>query len=199
MLLPMNEERYGSTLPKQGLESPDQRTRDLLAHAKQRAGMLPNMYAFMANAPELLETYLYGYERFRKDSGLTPAEQEVVFLTLSYENGCDYCMAAHSAIADTQSKVPHEVTEAIRAGAPIPDAKLAALAAFTRAMLTRRGRPSQQDVASFVEAGYTEKQVLDIILALAIKTLSNYANHIFATPLDTWFKVREWKPLTTVS
>ena len=57
------------------------------------------------------------------------------------------------------------------------------------------GRPAQEDVSSFLEAGYTEKHVLDIILALAVKTLSNYANHIFATPLDPMFKVREWKPL----
>ena len=61
-----------------------------------------------------LETYLDGYNRFRKHSGFTAAEQEVVFLTLSRGNGCDYCMAAHSVIADQMSRVPAPVTEAIR-------------------------------------------------------------------------------------
>jgi len=191
----MTEIHYHSTLPKQDSSATDQRVQTVLAEAKRRAGMVPNMYAFMANAPELLETYLFGQDNFRKESGFTPAEQEVVFLTISYENGCDYCMAAHSVLADSQSKVPKEVTDAIRAGEPIGDPKLYALASFTRAILSKRGRPSQYDVSSFLDAGFTEKHVLDVILALAIKTISNYTNHVFATPVDPMFKGREWKPL----
>jgi len=192
----MTEIHYRSTLPKQDGSATDQRIQAVLADAKRRAGTVPNMYAFMANAPELLETYLFGQDKFRKESGLTPAEQEVAFLTISYENGCEYCMAAHSVLADSQSKVPKEVTDAIRAGKHIGDPKLSALASFTRAMLSIRGRPSQDDVSSFLEAGFTEKHVLDVILALAIKTISNYTNHVFATPVDPMFKGREWRPLT---
>ncbi|HEY6909712.1 MAG TPA: carboxymuconolactone decarboxylase family protein, partial [Myxococcales bacterium] len=148
----------------------------------------------MANASEALDTYLYGYERFRKESGFTPAEQEIVFLTISYENGCEYCMAAHSTIADTRSGVPRAATDAIRAGARIDDPRLRALSEFTRAMLRKRGRPDQEDVDSFLDAGFSEKQILDILLAIAVKTISNYTNHIFDTPLDAPFKSREWKP-----
>ena len=194
----MTDGQYRSTLPKQGLDGPNERIRTLLTEAKLKLGMLPNMYTLMGNAPELLETYLFGYERFRQDSGLSPAEQEVVFLTISYQNGCDYCIAAHSVIADTQSKVPRHVTDAIRAGAPISDPQLNALATFTQRMLMTRGRPTEEDVASFISAGYTEKQVLDIILALAVKTISNYTNHIFGTPLDKVFEAREWKPAGAV-
>ncbi|GAC1496578.1 MAG: carboxymuconolactone decarboxylase family protein [Vulcanimicrobiaceae bacterium] len=186
---------YRSTLPKQDVSSPDERIGGVLAQAKQQVGMVPNMYAFMSNAPELLETYLFGYDRFRKDSGFTPVEQEVVFLTISFDNGCEYCMAAHSTIADGPSKVPKDVTDAIRANAPIADPKLAALSKLTRTLFVTRGRPSQSDVAAFLQAGYTEKHVLDIILALAVKTLSNYSNHVFATPVDPTFAPREWKSL----
>jgi AhpD family alkylhydroperoxidase len=151
------------------------------------------MYAAMANSPALLETYMDGYDRFRNDSGFTPAEQEVVFLTISRNNGCDYCMAAHSLIADKISKVPPPVTEAIREGRAIPDAKLAALSTFTETLLATRGLPSKADVQAFLSAGYEERHVLEIILAIAVKTMSNYSNHLFHTPLDAMFVTREWK------
>ncbi len=68
----------------------------------------------------------------RKKSGFNPVEQEVVFVTISVLNGCEYCTAAHSFIADKMSKVPAEVTDAIRNGEEIPDARLKALSQFTR-------------------------------------------------------------------
>jgi uncharacterized peroxidase-related enzyme len=185
---------YRTTLPRLGPESADPKARELLERAKKHLGMIPNMYGAMANASEALDTYLYGYERFRKESGFTPAEQEVVFLTISYENGCEYCVAAHSTLADTKSGVPRAVTDAIRAGTEIDDPRLRALSEFTRAMLRKRGRPDQQDVESFLEAGFTEKQILDVVLAIAVKTISNYTNHIFETPVDAPFKGREWRP-----
>lgn len=189
---------YRTTLPRLASENAEPKARELLERAKKQLGMIPNMYAAMANAPEALDTYLYGYERFRKESGFTPAEQEVVFLTISYENGCEYCMAAHSTIADTRSGVPRYVTEAIRGGTEIGDPRLRALTDFTRAMLRKRGRPDQKDVDSFLEAGFTEKQVLDIVLAIAVKTISNYTNHIFETPVDAPFKGRTWRPAEAV-
>ena len=188
------ETAYRTALPRLGPENADPKARELLERAKKQMGMIPNMYGAMANASETLDTYLYGYERFRKESGFTPSEQEVVFLTISHENGCEYCMAAHSTIADTRSGVPRAATDAIRAGTGIDDPRLRALSDFTRAMLRKRGRPDQEDVDSFLEAGFSEKQVLDIVLAIAVKTISNYTNHIFDTPVDAPFKGREWKP-----
>jgi uncharacterized peroxidase-related enzyme len=185
---------YRMTLPQLTLESAGPKAKELLEGAKKQSGMISNMYAAMANAPEALETYLYGMDHFRKDSGFSPPEQEVVLLTISYQNGCDYCMAAHSFIADKRSQVPPAVTDAIRAGARIPDARLRALSEFTRAMVEKRGRPEPEDVEPFLAAGYAEKQILDVILAIAVKTISNYTNHVFATPVDAAFKSREWKP-----
>lgn len=166
--------------------------REVLQQAQQKIGMVPNMYAYMANAPGLLQTYMHGYELFRKNSGFTPAEQEVIFLSISFENGCEYCMAAHSMLADTQSKVPPAVTEALRTGAQIPDERLGALSEFTRTMVTGRGRPSEQDLQKFLKAGFTSEQVLQIVLAIGVKTFSNYANHVCHTPVDTAFKHRKW-------
>ena len=179
-------------LPAQSIESDVPEIRQVLERAQQQVGFIPNMYAVMANSPGLLETYLTGYDRFRKASGFTPAEQEVVLLTISRDNGCHYCVAAHSTLADRFSGVPREVTDAIRDGAPVPDGKLRALNEFTRTLLATRGRPDRADVDAFLAAGYTERHILEIILAVAVKTLSNWSNHVFDTPVDERFAARKW-------
>ncbi len=165
----------------------------LYERSRQSSRMVPNMYTFMANAPGLLETYMDGYIRFREESGLSPAEQEVVFLAISRENECAYCLAAHSLVADVFSQVPRAVTDAIRDNAAVPDERLAVLAHFVRHLVLTRGRPEEGDARSFLAAGFTEQQILYLILAIAVKTISNYTNHVCDTPVDAAFKVREWR------
>jgi uncharacterized peroxidase-related enzyme len=166
---------------------------ELLSTARKENKMIPNMYRAMANQPTLLKSYMDAYKGFRTQSNFSSVEQEVVFLTISVENNCSYCMAAHSIIADLVSKVPPNITDAIRTGAEVPDAKLKSLHEFTSIMLNKRGNPSEEDVRLFFENGYNEKHILDIILAISIKTLSNYTNHIFHTEIDSAFKAREWR------
>lgn len=185
---------YKAVLTPKGIADAEPRARPILEQAQARLGFVPNMYAVMANSPGLLDTYVHGYALFRNESGFTPAEQEVVFLTVSCLNGCEYCVAAHSRIADTQSKVAPEVTDAIRDGRPVPDPRLAALHRFTSVMFDSRGRPTHADADAFLAAGFTERHVLEIVLAIAVKTLSNYANHLFDTRLDAAFESRAWSP-----
>lgn len=161
--------------------------KQVLDKAKAQVGFIPNMYANMANAPAVLDTYLHGYGLFRSESGFTPPEQEVVFLAASQANGCDYCTAAHSMIADMKSKVPKETLDAIRSGRPIPDARLAALYRLTTDMVRTHGRPEASVVQQFLDAGFDEKKLLYVVLALAVKTLSNFSNHAFATEVDERF------------
>lgn len=188
----MSSEYQLSLLPKT-IDDAEPHAQSALDTARKQLGFIPNMYAVMANSPGLLESYLHSYALFRTESGFSPVEQEVVFLTISRENGCHYCMAAHSFVADVMSKVPPAVTDAIRDGKPIPDAKLAALSAFTITLVKTRGQPSRRDVEHFLASGYSERSILEIILAIAVKTLSNYANHLFHTPVDPVFAGREWK------
>lgn len=183
---------YTVSLSTKTLEDADPKAMDILAKTKASMGMIPNMYGNMANSPAMLQTYVDGYSLLRTDSGLTSVEQEVVFLTISRANECHYCMAAHSFVADTMSKVPTEVTDAIREGNLIEDSKLAALAEFTSVMFVSRGHPSNDEVGAFLRAGYAESHILDIILALAVKTISNYSNHVFDTTVDAAFAPRSW-------
>ena len=174
-------------LPLLTAESAEPEAAALLRGAEEKIGFVPNMYGYMANLPELLEAYLGAYAGFRAGAGFTPPEQEVVFLAISAVNGCDYCVAAHSMLAEKVSKLPTESLAALRAGRPLPDPKLEALARFTRLMVTSRGMPEKAAVDAFLAAGYSERHVLGIILAIGVKTFSNYTNHLAGTALDPAF------------
>lgn len=168
-------------------------TQEIFDNTQKTLGFVPNMYKSMGNNPALLESYIYGYNSFRANSGFNSVEQEVVFLSVAYENNCEYCMAAHSFIGDKMSKVPTEVTDAIREGKQVPDVKLAALSKLTRSLTSNRGNVSQEETDEFIAAGYTEIQVLGIIAGIAVKTISNYSNHNTNPILDNAFAGRAWK------
>jgi uncharacterized peroxidase-related enzyme len=185
-------------LPLVQFDDATETQKELLTITRKEYKMIPNMYRAMANQPALLKSYMDVYKGFRTQSNFSSVEQEVVFLTISVENNCSYCMAAHSIIADLVSKVPPIITDAIRTAAEIPDAKLKSLQEFTSIMLNKRGNPNEEDVRLFFENGYNEKHILDIILAISIKTISNYTNHIFHTEIDPAFKIREWKTFKAV-
>lgn len=178
---------YLHSLPAVTSATADTRQGPLLDQALAQVGFVPNMYAHMVQVPAVLSTYLHGYGLFRKDSRFTPAEQEVAFLAISMANGCDYCAAAHSMIAQKVSKVPEDVLFAIRHRQSIPDARLAALHQMATALVQRHGRPQPETVQSFLQAGFEERDVLWLILAAAVKTLSNFTNHALGTPLDERF------------
>lgn len=174
------------------IENAPKESAELLKKAKEQLGFIPNMYKYFANNPALFIAYTSGYEAFRAHSGFTPQEQEVVFLTVSYENECDYCMAAHSFVGDKMTNVPTEVTDAIRDGKTVPDAKLEALRSFTKTVYDKRGWVDQADVDAFRKAGYTDEHVFGVIAGVGVKTFSNYMNHMARTPVDEAFASRKW-------
>ncbi len=81
--------------------------------------------------------------------------------------------------------------DAVRNGGPIPDEKLNVLINYTRKLVNQRGNVSDNDVQKLLDAGYTKRHVLEINIAVAMKTLSNYTNHITGTPVDEPFKDEE--------
>ncbi len=181
-------------LSAQTVSTASGKAREMLETAQRNLGFVPNMYVNMVNSPGVLQTYLLGYELFRNEAVFTPAEQEVVFLSISRFNACTYCMAAHSMIGDKMSQVPTEVLAALREGTPLPDAKLQALAVFSTIMVESRGTPTPQELAAFKAAGYADRHALEIVLAIAVKTLSNYSNHVFHTQTDPAFQAYAWNP-----
>lgn len=179
-----------SDFPLHSIDTAPEASHSLLQDVQRQFTFLPNLHAVMAGSPALLEAYMTISELFGSSS-LTPVEQDVVLLTVSHGNGCDYCVAAHSVGAD-MSTTPAEVVDAIRDGRVIAEDKLEALRHFTAQLVNRRGWVEQQDIDALLQAGYTRQTMLDIIVGVGMKTLSNYTNHIAQTPLDDAFASRRW-------
>jgi AhpD family alkylhydroperoxidase len=165
-------------------------SKSTLEETKRAFGFVPNLQAHMAESPELLAGYTALWDLFAKSS-LTPHEQQVVYLTSNFENGCHYCMAGHSTLAKMIGMDP-AVIAALRAGTPLPDAKLEALHRFTTIVVRERGFAPDAEVEAFLAAGYTRRNVLEVILGVATKVMSNYTNHIVHTPYDAFMKGNEW-------
>ena len=174
-----------------GEQTAPEASRPILEGAKAKYGFLPNLLGGLASSPAALEAYVTLSDIFDKSS-LTPAERQVVILATSAENGCEYCVAAHSTVA-AMLKVPDDVIEALRDGRPIDDERLEALRKFTETVVRKRGWADEDDVQAFLAAGFDRAQVLEIVLGVAFKTLSNYANHLIATPVDDAFAAKAWK------
>ena len=168
---------------------PDQAHAEL-SDVVAKYGRVPNMLGVMAGAPPLLMGYRFLRDRFEETS-LTATERNIVLLTVSYENECAYCMAAHSAMAKAQ-EVSGDIIEALRAGTPIPDAKLEALRKFTSRLVIDRGWPREACLKSFFAAGYTRENALEVILGIGMKMLSNFTNHLTSPPLDRGFSALAW-------
>jgi uncharacterized peroxidase-related enzyme len=189
------EGRHRKSHPIHTVETAPDGAKDILSGAARAYGFIPNLLGTMAAAPALLKAYT-SLTRIFDESSLSATERHVVLLTVSTENTCHYCVAAHSVIAAMQ-KVPGDVVEAIRTGAPIADARLEALRRFTAAVVVSRGRPSGADTERFLSVGYGWQQVLEVVLGVGIKTMANYTNHMAGTPLDNAFAGAEWVSVTS--
>lgn len=163
-------------------ESAPERARESMQKAEDAFGFVPNLIGVMSHAPPVAEAYLT-LGGLVDETSLSPGEQQVVLLSVSFENGCDYCMAAHTGGAK-QAGVSDDVIEALREGREVPDDRLRALSTFTRAVVRERGWVGDEEIERFLGAGFEKEQILEVVLAVAMKTLSNYTNHIAGTPLD---------------
>lgn len=172
------------------LQSAPAASQPLLEDSKQAYGMIPNLHAIMAESPEHLDAYKKLHELFQRTS-LSVAERNVVWLTINVEHGCHYCVPAHTWIAKAQG-LDEATVAALREDRPLPDARLEVLRQFTLKLVRRRGEVSEQDVEQFLAAGFTRRHILDILLGLAQKVMSNYVNHLAATPIDAPFAAFAW-------
>lgn len=174
------------------IDNAPEASKGFLQGANDAYDFVPNLLAVMAEAPALVEGYMTLASIFDK-SDLSDTERQIVLMTNNRLNGCTYCMAAHSTIAQ-MSKVPADVVAALRDGSAIADPKLEALRTFAVAVNESRGWPTQAQVDAFLAAGYTRQTILEVILGTSLKVMSNYTNHIANTPLDDAFKPNAWTP-----
>jgi len=174
-------------------ETAQAQSAELLGNAEEVYGFIPNLLGVFAESPATLKAYLTIGQIF-DESSFSPTERQLVILATNRFNECHYCVAAHSVVAEMQ-KVPANVVEAIRDDQPIADSRLEALRTFTTAVVEKRGWVTGNDTAAFLAAGYTKAQILEVILGISFKMLSNYTNHIAETPLDDAFASKAWAPV----
>lgn len=172
------------------LETAPEASKQDLRAAQKAIGFIPNLLGVLAESPIALKAYLDLTELLGKSS-LTAVEQQVMMLAGSFSNGCGYCIAAHSRVA-AMVKMPAEVLDGLRTGKQLADARLEALRSFISEMVNARGRVSDSRIQRFLDAGYTRQNVLEVVFATAMKTLSNYTNHISETPVDSAFASHAW-------
>lgn len=148
----------------------------VLSAAKARYGFVPNLAAFVAESPLVLSAILKLSEQFDLSS-LSAQERNVVLLTVSALNGCSYCKTAHTAMGK-MAEMSSETLQAIIAFKPLKDARLEALRSFTRTLVEEKGWADEMQVRDFLDAGFTRAQVFEVVLAIGLKTITNYSNHL---------------------
>lgn len=168
------------------MESAPQGTKALFENSLKNFGMIPNLHAVLGEEPVVLEAYQQLHTLFQQ-TDFNAAELTVVWQTINVEHGCEYCVPAHSLIADMM-KVDPAVNGALRNKTSLPTQKLQVLHDTTLAIVRERGRISDGQLDAFFAAGYEQKHLLGIILGLSQKVMSNYVNYIAQTPLDEKFQ-----------
>lgn len=165
-------------------------SKPLLESSAKAFGMIPGLHAVMAEAPAVLEGYQQ-LHRLVMETSFDNDEKTVLWQSINVEHACHYCVPAHTGIAKSM-RVSDEVTDALRNEHPLPNEKLEALRTFVLQVVRKRGEVSTQDLDAFYDAGYSRQQVLEVVLGVSQKVMSNYINHIAQTPVDEPFRKFAW-------
>jgi AhpD family alkylhydroperoxidase len=173
-----------TTFTVHSIESAPQGSQAQLAASKKAWGFIPTLHGILAEAPIALEGYntLYGLVA---QSSLSGIEQQVVYQTVNVFHGCEYCTMGHTYLSRAVG-MPEDVIQALRESQPIAEARLQALATFTKQVVVERGFAGDAAVDAFIAAGFTRQQVLEVVTIIATKTISNYTNHLAHTPKEAF-------------
>ncbi|MGZ0710897.1 carboxymuconolactone decarboxylase family protein (plasmid) [Coraliomargarita sp. W4R53] len=180
--------------PMHDEESAPEASKELLAKSKKQNGRIPGLHATMAEAPGLLDGYQQLHRLFL-ESSFDDDEKTVVWQAINVEHECHYCVPAHTGIAK-RMKVDDAITDALRDGTPLPSERLEVLRTFTLQMVRERGNVGDAELQIFLDAGFTKRQVLEVVLGLSQKVMSNYTNHLAHTPVDPANEKYAWNGVT---
>jgi uncharacterized peroxidase-related enzyme len=175
-----------NTLKPLTIDTAPEGSKETLQAIQKGFGFIPNLMATFANSPAVLNGYM-GLDAAWAKSSLTAKEQQLILLATSVENNCRYCTAAHSTILKNMMKVDAEIVNAVRSKNQLQDTKLNALVQFTREVVAERGYASENVKASLINAGYNEVTMMEVLVGIALKTISNYLDHLNPTPIEAAF------------
>ena len=164
------------------IESAPAAAQPLLDAVKQQLGVVPNMFRLIANSPAGLEGYLSLSGALGKGA-LNAQTRERIALAVAQANGCDYCMSAHSYLAANLAKLDDAEIAANRRGGS-NDARAAAAVRFAVKIVEQRGHVASADLEAVRAAGYADAEIVEIVLHVALNTLTNYINSVAKTDID---------------
>lgn len=173
------------------VETAPEKSKHLMEKSLAGFGRLPDMHAILAESPSAYEAYLTTMSLFGNETSFTPTEQQVVFMTMNYENKCHYCVPGHTILMKKQN-IDDTIIEALREGTPLGDAKLEALRTYTRDVWNTRGRIGDDKVQAFLDAGYTQADALSVLVGISAKVISNFTNAITHTRLNEVASQHAW-------
>ena len=165
-------------IPTRDIVSPANQA--LFDNLKKGLGMVPNLYATLAHSETALGTYL---ALQNAQTSIDGKAREVVNLVVSQVNGCEYCLAAHTAIGGMVGFTPEQIIE-LRGGRASFDAQLDALARLVRNIAIERGHADPALVDAFLAAGWTQGHLVDVIVIIGDKTVTNYLHGTTKVPVD---------------
>lgn len=176
------------------LDSAPEGSKPLLEKFLSDFGRIIGFYGMLAESPEALRGYKALSDAF-DDSTLSDDEKTVVWQTINVEHECHYCVPAHTSMAKAM-KISDELNDALRDENPLPNSKLEALRDFTLILVRNRGHATDAEIKAFLDAGYTRQNILEVVLGISEKVLSNYVNHLTKTPIDKEFDRFAWSRST---
>jgi len=162
--------------PKHNLDTSNKEAAELLASVHTKYGFIPDLFTYMAEAPTVLSAYLELANIIAKSS-LSAPQAQIIQLAVSIENKCDFCQTAHIAIGK-MNNANSQTIDALINNKVIKDDQDRALVDLALNIVRKRGWLDDADLLAFYDAGFGHQQVLEVILCITIKTLSNYTNHL---------------------
>lgn len=169
------------------VETAPEGSKETLRNIQNGYGFIPNLMGTFAHSPAVLNGYL-GLDAAWEKSSLSPKERQLILLAASVTNNCNYCKAAHSTILKSMMKVDAATVTAVREKKPLADSKLDVLVRLTRELVGERGYVSENTKDQFLRQGYTEAQMMEVVVGVALKTISNYIDHLNPVAIDPGFK-----------
>ncbi|OQP40745.1 hypothetical protein A4H97_14085 [Niastella yeongjuensis] len=164
----------------------------LLDTAEKMIGFVPNVLKVLSVSPEVLESFLTLQSNLSQVLDLKT--RTAISLAVSEANGCHYCLSAHSFFASKGAKITDEEISLNRQGKSVNN-KIAAAATFAAKVVARRGEVGVEDIEEVRKAGYTDKEIVEIIALSVQFTFTNFINNVAKTQIDFDIVAAPTKPL----
>lgn len=164
------------------IDSAPAAARPLLEAVRHKLGVVPNLFRVLANSPAALEGYL-GLSGALAKGALDAPTRERIALAVAERNGCDYCLAAHSYLGGKVAGLDAAEIAANRDGRS-SDPRADAAVRFAAGIVADRGHVAEAAVTAVRAAGYTDAEIVEIVVHVALNTLTNYVNEVAGTAVD---------------